>query len=322
MGQVAHQDIERTDMDKKKILVTPRSISKSGHSELSLLTEAGYEVLLPFPGRQPSEEELLSVIGECSVYLAGVETISRKVLDNAPLLRIISRNGVGLDNIDLPCAKEHGIEVQGTPGANSQGVAELALALLLGSARGLVEGSNTIKSGGWKRSKGMEVQGKTLGIIGCGNIGQRLARMAIGIGMNVVGYDMYQAKELEALAEFAFVEMDALLSSSDIISLHCPPTGNALVDRQFLERVKQGVIIINTARSQLVDMEAMYEALQNGTVDHYAVDAFDSEPPALNKLLLHERVTLSPHIGGFTEESIQRAIGSAVANILNILKEE
>ncbi|MBK5247727.1 MAG: phosphoglycerate dehydrogenase, partial [Peptostreptococcaceae bacterium] len=128
-------------MKAKKILITPRSISKNGHPELSLLTEAGYEVLLPFPGKQPSEEDLLSVIGECSGYLAGVEKISRKVLDNAPMLRIISRNGVGLDNVDLQSAKEHGIEVLGTPGANSQGVAELALTLLLGSARAVVEGS-------------------------------------------------------------------------------------------------------------------------------------------------------------------------------------
>jgi len=220
-------------MTKKKILITPRSISKDGHPELSLLTEAGYEVLLPFPGKQPTEEELFSVIGGCSGYLAGVEKISRKVLDSAPLLQVISRNGVGLDNVDLVSAQEHGIEVLGTPGANSQGVAELALALLLGSARGLVEGSNSIKAGGWKRSKGMEVQGKTLGLIGCGNIGQRLAKMAIGIGMQVIGYDMYQAEELLHLSGFSFVTMDELLASSDIISLHCPPTETPLVDKQF-----------------------------------------------------------------------------------------
>ena len=309
-------------MDKKKILVTPRSISKNGHPELSRLVEAGYEVLLPFPGEQPSEEDLLNVIADCSGYLAGVERISGKVLENAPLLRIISRNGVGIDNVDLISAKDHGITVLGTPGANSQGVAELALALLLGSARGLVGGSTSIKSGGWKRSKGIEMQGKTLGIIGCGNIGQRLAKMALGIGMHVIGYDMYQADELVSLSGFSFVGMEELLASADVISLHCPPNETPLVNQQFLQQVKKGVIIINTARSQLVDMEAMYEALENGTVNHYAVDAFTSEPPALNKLLLHERVTLSPHVGGFTEESIQRATSSAVANILKILKEE
>lgn len=309
-------------MDKKKILVTPRSISKNGHPELSQLTEAGYEVLLPFPGEQPSEEQLLSVIGDCSGYLAGVEKVSKKVLDNAPLLRVVSRNGVGIDNIDLVSAGEHGIKVIGTPGANSQGVAELALALLLSSARGIVAGTNSIKGGGWVRSKGLEMQGKTLGIIGCGNIGQRLAKMAIGIGMLVIGYDMYQSVELEHLPGFSFAPMDEILVSSDVISLHCPPKETPLVDKPFLGQVKRGIIIINTARSQLVDMEAMYEALENGTVNHYAVDAFDSEPPALNKLLLHERVTLSPHIGGFTEESIQRATSFAVANILKILKEE
>ena len=309
-------------MDKKKILITPRSLSKSGHSELLHLTEAGYEILLPFPGEQPSEEQLLSVIGECTGYLAGVEKISKKVLDSAPLLRIISRNGVGIDNVDLVSAQKHNIKVLGTPGANSQGVAELALALLLCSARGIVAGSNSIKDGGWKRTKGMEVQGKTLGIIGCGNIGQRLAKMAIGIGMRVVGYDLYQTEELKNLSNFSFVSLTELITSADVISLHCPAEGKPLVDIQFLSQVKKGVIVINTARSQLVDFEAMYEALENGTVNHYAVDAFASEPPALNKLLVHERLTLSPHIGGFTEESIQRATSSAVANILRILKEE
>lgn len=309
-------------MKTKKILITPRSLSKSGHPELARLTEAGYELLFPFPGKQPTEEELLSVIGECSGYLAGVEKVSKKVLDSAPLLKVISRNGVGLDNVDLISAKEHGIEVLGTPGANSQGVAELALTLALSSARAVVEGSNSIKNGGWKRSKGMEIQNKTLGIIGCGNIGQRLARMAIGIGMQVVGYDLYQADVLKGHEGFTFVPIETLLASSDIISLHCPPEDKPLVDKRFLEQVKKGVIIINTARSPLVDSDAMFKALEEDVVLHYALDAFDSEPPALNRLLLHERVTLSPHIGGFTEESIQRATSSAVTNILNILKDK
>lgn len=308
-------------MHKQKILITPRSLSQGGHPELSRLTDAGYEVIMPFPGKQPTEEDLLTVIGECTGYLAGVEKVSKKVLDSAPLLRVISRNGVGVDNVDLEGAKEHGIEVLGTPGANSQGVAELALALLLSSARGVVEGSNSIKRGEWKRSKGMEIQGKRLGIIGCGNIGQRLAKMAIGIGMNVVGYDLYQADELVSLQGFSFVSMEELLSSSDIISLHCPPEEHPLVNAQFLTHVKEGVIIINTARSLLVDDHALYKALESGKVLHYAVDAFASEPPVLNELLLHERVTLTPHVGGFTQESIQRATSSAVTNILTTLKE-
>lgn len=304
-----------------KILVTPRSLSQQGDPQLKRLEEAMFEVLTPFPGRQPNEDELLDIIGSIDGYLAGVEPISRKVLEQASALKIISRFGVGLDSVDLEAARELGIRVEGTPGTNSQGVAELALALLFSAARNIPESSRSVKDGKWERVKGIELAGKRLGIIGCGQIGQRLARMAIGIGMEVIGYDLYQTLELEKMNGFEYSTIEKVTASCDAISLHCPPGETPIVDSSFLSKVKDGVILINTARSQLVDNDKLFEALVAGKVSAYAVDAFDREPPVLEKLYMHDRVVLSPHIGGYTKESVSRTAQKSVDTLIGILKE-
>lgn len=300
----------------KNILITPRSLSKNGHQALKALEDAGFTLLMPWPGKQPSEEELLEILPECVGYLAGVEKISREVLLKCQKLQVISRNGVGIDNVDVLAAKEMGIQVVGTPGANSQGVAELALSLLLASFRSIAWSSSRIKAGSWERNLGVETSGKTLGIIGCGQIGFRLAHMAIGIGMRVLGYDMFQNAQLADLPGFSYVSLEELVQNSDGISLHCPPGETPLVNASFLETAKSGVCIINTARAGLVDTEALYKALNSGKVSHYATDVYPTEPPVLDKLLLHEHTTLTPHIGGFTSESVQRATEAAVANLI------
>ncbi|MDA3835385.1 MAG: phosphoglycerate dehydrogenase [Spirochaetales bacterium] len=309
-------------MEKMKVLITPRSLSKSGHPALDKLEAAGIELLMPWPGRQPAEEELARVLPECFGYLAGVEQVSAEVLTSCPKLKVISRNGVGLDNVDIAAAEKMGIKVLGTPGANSQGVAELALALLLGGMRSVTLSSTRLKAGSWDRVRGTEVQGKTLGILGCGQIGQRLAGMAIGIGMQVIGYDLYPSEEFGKTEGFRYAQLDDLAGNADAVSLHCPPGENPLVTRNLLKKMTMGGCIINTARAGLVDAEALLEALQTGKVSHYAVDAFDTEPPVLTELLLHDRVTLTPHIGGFTEESVQRSAEAAVENILKAAPKE
>ena len=195
------------------ILITPRSLSKEGHPALLALEEAGFTIRIPWPGKQPDEQQLLEELPSCVGYLAGVEPISEKVLVAAKNLKIISRNGVGIDNIDLKAAQRLNIAVIGTPGANSQSVAELALTLMLDTLRSVSWSNKTLKQGSWSRKIGSEIQGKVLGIVGCGNIGQRLARMAIGIGMNVIGYDIYQNEDLRQTYGFTYVHLDYLLSN-------------------------------------------------------------------------------------------------------------
>lgn len=301
------------------VLVTPRSLSKEGHPALRKLEQSGFTVLMPWPGKQPSEEQLLEVVPHCVGYIAGVEPISRKVLEAAKRLKIISRNGVGIDNIDLEAAKRLAIAVEGTPGANSQGVAELALGLMFDSLRSIALSNAVLKSGQWTRKLGSEVQGKTLGLVGCGNIGQRFAKMAIGIGMRVIGYDLYRNEGFSKLEGFGYVDLDSVLTDSDIISLHCPPGDAPLLDTRTLAMVKPGVVVVNTARDSLVDHGAMLEALERGQVLAYATDAFAKEPPEIDALFNHERVVLTPHLGGFTKESVERATVAAVDNIVQYL---
>ncbi|WP_422480096.1 phosphoglycerate dehydrogenase [Pleomorphochaeta sp. DL1XJH-081] len=307
------------EKQRGKVLVTPRSLSRDGHPGLQLLVDEGFEVLMPWPGKQPNEGQLLEVLPACVAYLAGVEPIGERVLAACPELKVISRNGVGMDNVDLAAAERLGIKVVGTPGANSQGVAELALALLFDGMRAVSYSDLHMKEGQWSRRKGFEVTGKTLGIIGCGNIGQRLARMAIGVGMRVLAYDVYKDANMEKTPGFSYTELNHVLSGSDMISLHCPPGKKPLLDAQALSTMRKGVVIVNTARDALVDHAAMLEALESGQVTTYATDVYDKEPPELDALLKHEKVVMTPHIGGFTEESVERATIAAVQNILQAI---
>jgi phosphoglycerate dehydrogenase-like enzyme len=306
----------------KKILVTPRSITKDGHPSLDRLRNAGYELVFCSPGKQPSEEELINILPGCSGYLAGVEKVSAKVLSAAPGLQVISRNGVGVDNIDLKVARELNIVICKTDGANARGVAELTMSLIFAITRSISFADEKLKEGQWERRLGIEIKGKTLGIIGCGRIGKEVACLALGLGMNVIAFDPYINDFFTPAANFRYAELDDLLAISDIISLHIPANsdGKPFVDDPFIQKLKKGVFIINTARGELIDDDAMIRALDTGIVKGYATDVFRTEPPGDNILVKHNRVIATPHIGGFTEESVDRAMNGAVDNLLKYLK--
>ncbi len=308
-------------MSNGKILVTPRSLSKNGHPLLKELEDAGYEVLTPFPGKQPSKEELLSVLPDCVAYLAGVEKVDADVIAACPDLKVISRNGVGIDNVDCQAAEAKGISLQVTRGANSRGVAELALAQMMAMLRSLIPVNSSVKAGGWDRTKGIEVYGRTLGIVGTGQIGQHLAKMAAGLDMKIIGYDLYPDKTLEERnPAFKYVDsIDEVLKNSDVVSLHIPAGEKPVINAESLATMKDGSYLINTARAALVDQDALLEALESGRIAGYAVDAFASEPPELTAMHKHDKVILSSHIGGFTAESVDRATAGAIRNILDVL---
>lgn len=308
-------------MSKGKILITPRSLSKNGHPELQRLEDAGYELLMPFPGRQPDENELLSVLPDCIGYLAGVEKISHEVLSRCGDLKVISRNGVGIDNVDRQAAEGMGVTLCITRGANSRGVAELAIAMMLSLARSVPQINESLKKGGWDRVKGTEVFGRTLGLVGTGQIGQLVARMAAGMDMKVVGFDPYPVPDLDkTIPDFKYLSLDELLGSSDFISLHCPADKEPLINSRSLGLMKSGTYLINTARSALVSQEAALTALESSNLAGYAVDAYESEPPEMTALYRHPRVIMTSHIGGFTDESVQRATSAAIDNLLEVLE--
>ena len=306
----------------KKILVTPRSLTEKGHPGLERLKAEGYELVMSPPGRQPDEADLLRLLPGCVGYLAGVEKITARVLESAGGLRVISRNGVGSDAIDRPAADRLGIKVCVTPGANSRGVAELTVGLLFALVRALPASDAALKAGHWQRAKGIELSGRTLGVIGCGQIGRQMAGMAVGIGMSVLGYDVFRDPSFTPGPGFSFAGLPELLAGSDAVSLHCPmqADGRPLLDRASLGRVKRGAWLINTARAGLVDAEAVLEALDKGLLAGFATDVFTEEPPQDARLVRHPRVIATPHIGGFTEESVSRAVEQAVDNLVQNLK--
>lgn len=299
------------------VLVTPRSMSTPDVPALRPLFEAGYEILTPWPGRQPAKDELMSVVPEIVGWIAGVERIDADVIRHARSLRVISRNGAGYDNVDVSAARSAGIEVLPARGANARGVAELALALSIMGLRSLPEAMSSTRQGDWRRSPGRELGGRVLGIVGFGAIGHELARLGAAVGMVVIAHDPL-VTEGDALVTMASLEN--VLRQADVVSLHVPPQPQGpLLGPHELSLLRDDAVLVNTARSTLVEEGALLRELENGRLAMYAVDAFDVEPPTLTRLLLHPRVVPTPHLGAATYESIERASTAAVTNLLGAL---
>lgn len=305
-----------------KILVTPRSLTKDGDPALDLLIREGFELVFATSGKMPDEAELMRLLPGCIGYLAGVEPITTAVLEAADTLRVISRNGTGINTIDLQAAQRLNIKILRAEGANARGVAELTLGLILGLVRSIPFSDARMKFGSWERRKGLELRGRTLGLIGCGRIGQLVSQLALAFGMEVLAYDALPDQRYAPAPGFRFATLEKVLASSDIISLHCPEQvdGRAILNSKTVHRLKPGVFIVNTARASLIDETAVFEALDEGRVAGLAIDVFDREPPAATALLADDRVIATAHIGGYTAESVSRATLAAVENLLNFFK--
>jgi D-3-phosphoglycerate dehydrogenase len=304
-----------------KVLVTPRSVSGGTHPQLDRLRAAGLELKFCRAGQLPGADELRELLPGCAGYLAGVEPIGADVLAAADSLKVIARNGAGVSNVDLAAAQARGIEVLPAPGANARGVAELTIGLMLACARAIPFSDRALKSGEWTRRNGIELEGRTLGLVGCGNVGRRVARMALGMDMRVIAFDQFVDETFRPGDGFRYATLDEVIESADVLSLHCPPAkdGRPLLGAANLGRLKRGAIVINTARADLIDSGAMLAALESGHIAGLGLDVFDPEPPGDVPLLKHERVVSTPHVGGFTTESVERAVAGAVDNLLDRL---
>jgi phosphoglycerate dehydrogenase-like enzyme len=228
-----------------------------------------------------------------------------------------------LDNIDCAVAAGRGIAVFTADGANARSVAELAIGQLFALARAVPECSASLKRGLWERGRpGVELEGKTLGLIGCGRAGKLVARMAIGIGMQVVAFDPAPDTAFSPGRGFRMASFEEVLAAADFLSLHCPPAadGRPLLDAEAIVRMKRGAFIINTARHNLLDSVAALAALESGHIAGFALDVFDMKRPADLGLSRHPRVIATPHIGAFTRESIDRTMAVAVGNLLTALQ--
>jgi len=242
--------------------------------------------------------------------------VRKDLIDVCPNLKVIVRGGAGLDTIDHEYAKEKGIAVMNTPLANSKSVAELTIGYMLMMARSLYAASATIKAEKWEKKafNGVEIGGKTLGLIGIGNIGKETAKRAIAMEMSVIAYDPFVKEAPEGIK---LVSLDELLAGADYISLHLPKTKEStnMISTEQFAKMKDGVRIINCARGGIVDEAALYEALTSGKVAGAALDVFAEEPPTDWKLAKLDNVIASPHIGAATKEA-QARVGAEVAEKL------
>ena len=233
-------------------------------------------------------------------------------------LKLIIRGGVGIDNIDHKYAEEKGIKVMNTPRASSDAVAELAMAHMLSCARFISVAGHTMREGKWEKKayKGIEIHGKTLGIVGFGRIGQALGRMAKGMGMNVIAFDIFHIPGIEEQTGINYVEMDELLAKSDFISVHAPAVdGGAIINAANIAKMKDGVVIINTSRGTNVDEAALLDALNSGKVYAAGLDVWAAEPSKNEALYSHPHVSCTPHIGASTTEA-QKRIGAEIVDII------
>lgn len=304
-----------------KILITPRSLTSAPPPELDALRDAGHHLVFSTPGKTPTETELLAFVPDIDGWLAGVEPVSDAVIAAARRLRVISRNGTGTDSLPLTVLERRGIALERAAGANAIGVAELAIGLALAACRSIPAVSAGVHAGEWPRLKGREVAGETVGIVGLGAIGRKVATVMAALGARVLGFDPFSPDLGPLAGNVELVTLDTLFVQCRIISLHCPPPtdGTPLIDAAALDTMAKGTILINTARAGLVDDKALMAALDDGRLDHYCTDVFRVEPPGDGSLARYPQVIATSHIGGFTTGSVRRATEMAVAGLLRHL---
>jgi D-3-phosphoglycerate dehydrogenase / 2-oxoglutarate reductase len=255
-----------------------------------------------------SPDELIACIGEYDgLAVRSATKVTKPVLDAARSLKVVGRAGIGVDNIDLESASAHGVVVMNTPFGNAITTAEHAIAMMFALARQVPLADRLTQSGKWEKSRfmGIELTGKTLGIIGCGNIGSRVAERAIGLKMRVIAYDPYLTPEHAADLRVEKVELEALFRRADVITLHTPLTDSTrnILDGAAFAAMKRGVLVVNCARGELVVEDAIRAALESGQVGGYAVDVYTTEPPKGFSLFGLDNVVATPHLGASTTEA-------------------
>lgn len=303
-----------------KILVTARSFRKTPGRHKELLEASGYQVVESPFDRPLKEAGMVELIGDVDGAILGLDEVTAKVINAGERLKVLSRYGVGVDRVDLEAATAAGVVVTNTPGTNHIAVAELALGLMLALARRIPQHNNIAKAGEWKRVTGTELTGKTLGIIGLGQISREVIQRALAFDMHILVSTGYPDKALKV----EYVPLERLLAESDFVSLHCSLTSERvnLIGEAQLRSMKPTSYLINTARGELVDEGALYRALKEGWIAGAASDVFVEEPPTGSPLLELDSFIATPHTGANTRESVLRMGVLAVENALQVLRGE
>lgn len=305
-----------------KVLATPRSFGQSDRTPIEILENAGCEVILNPVGRILSEEEMTEWIADVDGVVIGVDPLNASVLAAAKNLKAISKYGVGTDNIDLEKARELGIPVTITAGANADAVADYAFALMMACARKVTVIDAKCRQKDWGKIPTIDIFGKKLGILGLGAVGRGVARRAGGFDMEVLSYDLLRNEDYERSHNIRFAQPDEIFKTCDFISIHLPLTDgtrNMIGDAEF-KMMKPTAVFVNTARGGIVDEAALVRALRSGTIYAAGVDAFSSEPPVDDELYRLDNLIMGSHCAASTAGATAAMGRMAAENLLNHLR--
>jgi D-3-phosphoglycerate dehydrogenase len=302
-----------------KIVISTSSFDVAASGALRSLASAGYEIVTNPHKRRLTEAEAIELLRDREVVgmIAGTEPLSRAALEKAGALKVISRCGIGMDNVDLGAAQALGIDVLNTPDAPTESVAELTLGLILAALRRIGEADRGIRAGLWRPLMGGLLRARTLGIVGYGRIGRRVATLADAFGARILACDV---REFAPPPRVERTGLDALLAASDIVTLHMSsmPQKEAVFTKERLSRMKPGAILVNTSRGDLVDEHALAQALESGRLAGAALDTF-SEEPYSGPLAALAQVTLTAHMGSYAQEARAAMEEEAARNLVRAL---
>lgn len=305
----------------KKVLTSPSSMGQCGSEPFDLLRENGYEIINNPYGRKLTEDEVIELAKDCVGIVAGVEPLTARVMDALPLLKCISRVGVGMDSVDLEYAKQKGIKVVNTPEGPTRGVAELTLAMTLSLLRRIPQADAAMHQHKWKKQIGNLFLDKKIGIIGLGRIGRLVAELFRGLKNPVIGFDPYANEQWAKDNGVELMSFEDVLRNADIVTLHIPGNKDksAVIGEKELALMKDGSFLINIARGGVVSEEALCESLKSGKLAGAAVDVYTKEPYD-GPLCDLDNIILTPHLGSYAKEGKLKMEVDACQNLIEALR--
>lgn len=303
------------------IAATPPNLSELKHL-LVPLKHAGVQIKLNSGDYPMNDTQLADFIGDAPAALIGLDDVTGDVFDRCPNLRLIARNGVGLETVDLNAATHAETLVTAPLGANSTSVAELAIGLMIALVRHVIPTHNRLQGGLWQRDFGMELAGKTLSIIGLGNIGKKVALRAQAFDMTVIAHDIAPDQAFAKQHNIEFVSREEALNQANVLSLHVPltPETHHMINAYTLEQMRPGAYLINTARGRVISPTAVAQALDNGYLAGAALDVHTVEGAADEELIGRENVITTTHLGAYTRQSVERTAAAAIASLLDFFQ--
>lgn len=305
-----------------KVLITPRSFGKYSDYAKNRLLENGIEIISNPSGSILSEDQLIELVTDVDGIIIGVDPLNEKVLSHAKKLKVISKYGVGVDNIDLEYCKKNDIDVHITKNANSQAVADYAFALILAVARKVTEINDACHQKDWSKKVTVDVYQKRIGILGFGNIGKAVACRARGFDMEVLAYDTYQDNEFAKAHQVRFTSIDEIVETCDFISIHLPliPETEYLLNYEMMSRMKKNCILVNTARGGIINEDDLVRILQEKKIYGAGIDVFQHEPASESPLLAFPNVIVGSHCAASTEAAVENMSNFAVDNLIEAFK--